>query len=153
MAHSSNLPCNGDGICMICKKKSAEDETITCKTCVTPWHITCLSTPPQTLADTVQWECPDCSVIADPNLIDKPAAGSESSRNLIVAIRAIESDQSLTVQEKAKRRQQLMNGGPKNFSNFSGFNLEKFEFSLDSFLWIQPRENSNFSGFILTDFN
>ncbi|KAI8006234.1 hypothetical protein LOK49_LG07G00550 [Camellia lanceoleosa] len=25
MAHSSNLPCDGDGICMICKKKSAED--------------------------------------------------------------------------------------------------------------------------------
>ncbi|CAL5396538.1 unnamed protein product [Camellia sinensis] len=29
MAYSSNLPCDGDGICMICKKKSAEDETIT----------------------------------------------------------------------------------------------------------------------------
>ncbi|CAL5420994.1 unnamed protein product [Camellia sinensis] len=114
MAHSSNLPCDGDGICMICKKKSADDETITCKTCVTPWHATCLSTPPQTLADTVQWECPDCSVIADPNLIDKPAAGSESSGDLIAAIRAIESDQSLTVQEKAKRRQQLMSGGPNS---------------------------------------
>ncbi|GMP46074.1 hypothetical protein CsSME_00014366 [Camellia sinensis var. sinensis] len=31
MAHSSNLPCDGDAICMICKKKSAEDKTITCK--------------------------------------------------------------------------------------------------------------------------
>ncbi|GMQ11205.1 hypothetical protein CsSME_00053932 [Camellia sinensis var. sinensis] len=51
MAYSSNLPCDGDGICMICKKKSAEDETITCKTCVTPWHVTYLSTPPQTLAE------------------------------------------------------------------------------------------------------
>ncbi|CAL5406409.1 unnamed protein product [Camellia sinensis] len=102
MAHSSNLPYDRDGICMIYKKKSAGDETITCKTCVTPWHVTCLSTPPQTLADTVQWECPDCSVIVDPNLIDKPAAGSESSGDLIAAIRAIESDQSLTMQEKAK---------------------------------------------------
>ncbi|CAL5440353.1 unnamed protein product [Camellia sinensis] len=26
-----DLPCDEDGICMICKKKSAEDETITCK--------------------------------------------------------------------------------------------------------------------------
>ncbi|KAI7988381.1 hypothetical protein LOK49_LG13G02329 [Camellia lanceoleosa] len=25
MAHSSNLPCDGNGICMICKKKSAKD--------------------------------------------------------------------------------------------------------------------------------
>ncbi|CAL5362507.1 unnamed protein product [Camellia sinensis] len=132
MTYFSNLPCDGDDICMICKK-SAEDETITCKTCVTPWHVTCLSTLPQTLADTVQWECPDCVVIADPNLIDKPAAGSESSGDLIAAIRAIESDQSLIVQGKAKRRQQLMSGGPKNFSNFSGFKLEKFEFSLGSF--------------------
>ncbi|GMP67030.1 hypothetical protein CsSME_00027155 [Camellia sinensis var. sinensis] len=130
MAHSSNLPCNRDDICMIYKKKSAEDETITCKTCVTPWHVTCLFTPPQTLANTIQWECPDCSVIADPNLIDKPAAGSESSGDLIAVIRAIEFDQSLTVQEKAKRRQQLMSGGPKNFS---GFNPEKIQISLGSF--------------------
>ncbi|KAI8008360.1 E3 ubiquitin-protein ligase ORTHRUS 2 [Camellia lanceoleosa] len=162
MAHSSNLPCNGDGICMICKKKSAEDETIIYKTYVTPWHVTCLFTPPQTLADTVQrsstgerilcdyifsassrisescfaeiakgadtvqWKCLDCSVIADPNLIDKPVAGFESSGDLIAAIRAIESDQSLTVQEKAKQKQQLISGGPKNFSNFSRFILTDF---------------------------
>ncbi|CAA7032942.1 unnamed protein product [Microthlaspi erraticum] len=27
-------------------------------TCTTPWHASCLSSPPATLASTLQWECP-----------------------------------------------------------------------------------------------
>ncbi|KAJ9549445.1 hypothetical protein OSB04_021988 [Centaurea solstitialis] len=62
MAHdSSDLPCDGDGHCMICKIKPPEEETLTCKTCVTPWHLNCLSSRPETLARVAQWECPDCS--------------------------------------------------------------------------------------------
>lgn len=101
---------------MICKQKPKEDETLTCKTCITPWHINCLSIRPETLVAAVQWECPDCSFVADPT---PPAAGvvnlvavgeSEKSGDLIASIRAIESDQSLTDQEKAKKRQELLSG-------------------------------------------
>ncbi|CAK9178800.1 unnamed protein product [Ilex paraguariensis] len=112
MAHDSGLPCDGDGICMVCKKKPSDDETLACKTCATPWHVNCLSVRFKTLADAVHWECPDCSFVND----DHPppsiaSAGSESAADLISAIRAIESNPSLTEQEKAKRRQELLSGG------------------------------------------
>nr|XP_043606568.1 E3 ubiquitin-protein ligase ORTHRUS 2-like [Erigeron canadensis] len=111
MAHDSDLPCDGEGRCMICKINPPEEEKITCKTCVTPWHVTCLSVRPQTLADAAQWECPDCSNLissdAPPSTI---ASGSAPSDALVAAIRAIESDASLSDQEKAKKRQQLLSG-------------------------------------------
>uniref|UniRef100_A0A251RRK0 RING-type E3 ubiquitin transferase n=1 Tax=Helianthus annuus TaxID=4232 RepID=A0A251RRK0_HELAN len=107
-----DLPCDGDGRCMICKINPPEEEKITCKTCVTPWHLDCLSARPQTLADAAQWECPDCSSLvsshAPPSAV---ASGSEPSDSLIAAIRAIESDASLSDLEKAKRRQKLLSGG------------------------------------------
>ncbi|KAL0385268.1 UNVERIFIED_CONTAM: E3 ubiquitin-protein ligase ORTHRUS 2 [Sesamum radiatum] len=106
MAHVSELPCDGDGVCMVCKNKAAEGETLTCKTCVTPWHVACLKAPPKTLTDAAQWDCPDCS---DPSgAVVKPAV---SGGGLVEKIRAIESDASLTDREKAKRRQELMSGG------------------------------------------
>ncbi|KAI3681534.1 hypothetical protein L6452_36333 [Arctium lappa] len=112
MAHDSDLPCDGDGCCMICKIKPPVEETLNCKTCVTSWHLNCLSARPQTLADVAQWECPDCS-----NLVSSHAppstvtSGSEPSDTLVAAIRAIESDASLLDKEKAKRRQQLLSAG------------------------------------------
>ncbi|KAG5228023.1 E3 ubiquitin-protein ligase ORTHRUS [Salix suchowensis] len=72
------LPCDGAGICMACKNKPPDEETLNCKTCATPWHATCLVSPPQELSDTLQWE--------------------------------IEDDKSLTEQEKAKKRQELLSG-------------------------------------------
>ncbi|XP_076956837.1 E3 ubiquitin-protein ligase ORTHRUS 2-like [Bidens hawaiensis] len=111
MATQSDLPCDGDNRCMICKLTPPPEETITCKTCVTPWHVNCLSSRPQTLADAAQWDCPDCSNLvsshAPPSAV---AAGSEPSDALVAAIRAIEADASLSDQEKAKRRQQLLSG-------------------------------------------
>ncbi|KAI3467813.1 hypothetical protein Pfo_024476 [Paulownia fortunei] len=106
MAHVRDLPCDGDGVCMVCKHKAAEGETLTCKTCATPWHVTCLTTPLKTLADAAQWDCPDCS---DPSgAVVKPAA---CGGGLVEKIRAIESDASLTDREKAKQRQELLSGG------------------------------------------
>ncbi|KAK9076232.1 hypothetical protein SSX86_004565 [Deinandra increscens subsp. villosa] len=76
-----------------------------------PWHLDCLSARPQTLADAAQWECPDCSNLLSSNAPPSTAAsGSEPSAALISAIRAIESDASLSDLEKAKRRQQLLSG-------------------------------------------
>ncbi|KAF8390741.1 hypothetical protein HHK36_025268 [Tetracentron sinense] len=119
MAHGSQLPCDGDGICMLCKQQPSDEETLTCKTCVTPWHVSCLSVRPETLASTLQWECPDCSMATNGNPV--PGNGksivsgeSDASDDLIAAVRAIESDRSLTEQEKAKKRQELMSRGARS---------------------------------------
>ncbi|GJY72535.1 E3 ubiquitin protein ligase ORTHRUS 2-like protein [Tanacetum coccineum] len=106
----ADLPCDGDGKCMICKATPPEEEKLTCKTCVTPWHTDCLTTSrPKTLADVAQWECPDCT---DLGVSHAPLtnAGSEKSDSLVSAIRAIENDVKLSDVEKAKKRQELLSG-------------------------------------------
>ncbi|KAM0936010.1 putative [histone H3]-lysine(4) N-trimethyltransferase chromatin regulator PHD family [Dioscorea sansibarensis] len=108
-----DLPCDGDGVCMRCRTKPPEAEVVHCQTCTTPWHVQCLSTPPETMAAVVDWLCPDCV----PS-VDVPGAGgagsvsapSAASSELVAAIRAIEGDASLTEAEKAKRRQKLLSG-------------------------------------------
>ncbi|GMJ06615.1 ORTHRUS 2, VARIANT IN METHYLATION 1 [Hibiscus trionum] len=108
MAHDSiQLPCDGDGACMRCKVTPPAEETLTCCTCATPWHVTCLASPPETLASTLQWHCPDCS--GDP-LPSAAASLDGSSGELFAAIRAIEADGSLTEKEKARKRQELVSG-------------------------------------------
>ncbi|KAL6176123.1 hypothetical protein ACLB2K_052759 [Fragaria x ananassa] len=108
MAHVSQLPCDGDGVCMLCKDKPSDEEKLSCKTCVTPWHAACLapSSRPETLASTAQWECPDCTSISG----DAPSIKSGESGDLIAKIQAIMADGSLTEEEKAKNRQELMSG-------------------------------------------
>ncbi|RZC59487.1 hypothetical protein C5167_006790 [Papaver somniferum] len=121
MAHNSQLPCDGDGICMKCKQKpSGEEETLACKTCITPWHVNCLTSPPQTLTSTLQWECPDCDAENHKLPFSSPAAPPVESGNLIAAIREIESNQLLTDQEKAKKRQELLSRGGKSGSDLDG---------------------------------
>ncbi|KAB5573267.1 hypothetical protein DKX38_000461 [Salix brachista] len=104
------LPCDGAGICMACKNKPPNEETLNCKTCATPWHATCLVSPPQELSDTLQWECPDCSMINQPSTSAFSSGRSEEAGDLIASIRRIEDDKSLTEQEKAKKRQELLSG-------------------------------------------
>ncbi|KAJ0969268.1 hypothetical protein J5N97_022145 [Dioscorea zingiberensis] len=107
-----DLPCDSDGVCMVCKKFAVEAEIILCRTCATPWHAPCLSRPPDPpLSD---WLCPDCS--ASPLGVSSTAAVAgrpigESGGGLVASIRAIEADGSLTEQEKARRRQELVGGG------------------------------------------
>ncbi|KAK8599989.1 hypothetical protein V6N13_060210 [Hibiscus sabdariffa] len=108
MAHASiQLPCGGDGACMRCKVIPLVEETLTCSTCATPWHVACLASKPETLASTLQWHCPDCSGDA---LLSAAAAVDGSSSELFAAIKAIEADQSLTEKEKARKRQELLGG-------------------------------------------
>ncbi|CAK7336040.1 unnamed protein product [Dovyalis caffra] len=104
------LPCDGAGICMVCKNKPPSEETLTCKTCVTPWHATCLVSPPQALSDTLQWECPDCSMITPPSTSAVASGRSEEAGDLIASIRKIQEDKSLTEQQKANKRQELLSG-------------------------------------------
>ncbi|KDP37905.1 hypothetical protein JCGZ_05344 [Jatropha curcas] len=105
MAHDIQLPCDGDDVCMKCKAKPPAEETLTCSTCITPWHVACLSSPPETLASTLQWECPDCSGEA---IVTTAVVGS--GNELVAAIKEIEADAKLTEKEKARKRQELMSG-------------------------------------------
>ncbi|KAL3655907.1 E3 ubiquitin-protein ligase ORTHRUS 2 [Castilleja foliolosa] len=107
MAHVSELPCDGDGVCMVCKRKALEGETLACKTCATPWHAICLASPLETLADAAHWNCPDCSDLSGAGAVAQTAV---SGGGLVEKIRAIESDASLTDQEKALKRQELLSG-------------------------------------------
>ncbi|GAB4860345.1 E3 ubiquitin-protein ligase ORTHRUS 2 [Ancistrocladus abbreviatus] len=113
------LPCDADGNCMLCGKNPLEAEKLFCKTCVTPWHVECLAVPPQSLASTVQWECPDCSELAvDCGVVfldveaksTAPPLFSGAAGKLVAEIRAIEVDESLTEEEKARKRQLLLSG-------------------------------------------
>lgn len=100
-----DLPCDGDGVCMVCRVASPpEVDLLTCSTCTTPWHSPCLSKPPA-LADAASWSCPDCS--PDSAAV---AAPSGPANTLVAAIRAIEADHTLSDQEKARRRQALLTG-------------------------------------------
>ncbi|RDX75256.1 E3 ubiquitin-protein ligase ORTHRUS 2, partial [Mucuna pruriens] len=99
----AQLPCDSDGVCMVCKQKPSPSETLACRTCATPWHLSCLPSPPLSLSDT-HWDCPDCCADSFHHHPVAPAA------DLLSAIRAIQSDASLTDQEKAKKRQELVGG-------------------------------------------
>lgn len=100
------LPCDGDGNCMVCKNKPTTDQIINCKTCITPWHLACLSGTLEASPD--GWDCPDCSQV-DPAPVSIETGTVRSE--LIASIRAIENDSSLTDQDKAVRRQQLLSSG------------------------------------------
>lgn len=56
---SQLLPCDSNGDCMVCGEMTLEEDTLTCNTCATPWHIPCLGTALP--ADASYWDCPDCS--------------------------------------------------------------------------------------------
>ncbi|RLN01204.1 E3 ubiquitin-protein ligase ORTHRUS 2-like [Panicum miliaceum] len=101
-----DLPCDGDGVCMVCRAAAPpEVDLLRCSTCATPWHSPCLSEVPA-LSDAATWSCPDCSGAAAAAPAAAPAAGGE----LVAAIRAIEADATLSDQEKARRRQELLAG-------------------------------------------
>ncbi|XP_057519006.1 E3 ubiquitin-protein ligase ORTHRUS 2-like [Amaranthus tricolor] len=104
------LPCDGDGNCMLCKKKPSEVEKVLCKTCVTPWHVECLASPPESMASVDQWECPDCFSVEDVGKSVVPATVTGVGSELVAKIKAIEADASLSETEKARKRQELLSG-------------------------------------------
>ncbi|KAM5549734.1 E3 ubiquitin-protein ligase ORTHRUS 2 [Rosa sericea] len=100
----TGLPCNSDGLCMVCNQKPSPEDLLSCTTCASPWHLTCLSVRPETSADALVWQCPDST---SPTA-SVGARGAGSSGDLVAAIRALETDESLSEAEKAKKRQELM---------------------------------------------
>ncbi|CAH2046448.1 unnamed protein product [Thlaspi arvense] len=121
----AQLPCDGgNGNCSLCKSIPLPEESLTCSLCGTPWHVPCLSSPPESLASTLQWHCPDCTGEIDPLPVSgEPDGGSE----LLASIRAIEADDSLTDADKAKKRQELLGGkadGDEDEKKSSGLNVD-----------------------------
>lgn len=112
MATAADLPCDGDGVCMLCKAKPEESESLICNLCATPWHVPCLSKPPETMASAATWECPDCSDYAITSTVNV-VAPSGISADLVASIRAIEVDEILSDKEKARKRQNLLCGNMK----------------------------------------
>ncbi|RRT54966.1 hypothetical protein B296_00022720 [Ensete ventricosum] len=106
-----DLPCDGDGICMVCKAAPPEAEMVHCCTCASPWHAQCLSKPPESMAVVARWQCPDCDAPEEGFASAPAAAPSGGHAELIAGIRAIEADGLLTEAEKARRRQALLGGG------------------------------------------
>jgi len=102
---AADFPCDDAGMCMVCGVDvESEVDLLRCSTCATPWHSPCLSNPPA-LSEAATWSCPDCS--RDPAAARvAPAAGGE----LVAAIREIEADTTLSDEEKARRRQNLLAG-------------------------------------------
>ncbi|ESQ46164.1 hypothetical protein EUTSA_v10000657mg [Eutrema salsugineum] len=103
------VPCDADGSCMRCKSLIPPEECLNCSMCATPWHVACLRSPPETLALTQSWECPDCCGVMDLVPVSGLKPDGEGS-SLVAAIRAIQADESLTEAQKAKKRQQLLSG-------------------------------------------
>ncbi|PPR86035.1 hypothetical protein GOBAR_AA34656 [Gossypium barbadense] len=68
------------------------EETLTCSMCATPWHVACL-------------HYSDCFSDPLPSFL-VPVDGSSSE--ILVVIKAIEVDESLTEKEKAEKRQELL---------------------------------------------
>ncbi|CAM0885462.1 unnamed protein product [Alopecurus aequalis] len=124
-----DLPCDGDGVCMVCRAAAPpEVELLLCTTCATPWHSPCLSTPPA-LADAAAWSCPDCSGDAD-SAAPAPtatAAGAGGGGDLLAAIRRIEADASLSDQDKARARQELLGGKAHKAADDDGEDGEEEE--------------------------
>ena len=116
MAHHSQLPCDRHGrVCMSCRATPSDEEKLSCKTCLTTWHLHCLSLRPQTFDSIRDWNCPDCShLVIDvppPPAVKSVVAGADdTSCDLVAAIRAIEEDESLTEREKARKRQAIVGG-------------------------------------------
>lgn len=109
----ADLPCDADGMCMVCKIVPPDADVLMCGSCVSPWHMRCLN-PPMESVPLGDWECPDCClppVSSVHSVDDKPAVVPPVEDNLVSKIRAIQADLSLTEDEKARRRQELLSKG------------------------------------------
>eukprot|EP01018_Ginkgo_biloba_P017439 Gb_06456 [translate_table: standard] len=106
------LPCDGDGVCMLCKRIPSESDIIVCSTCSTPWHTHCLN-PPITALPTSEWFCPDCSLptLDHEEPTTKLSSISTPNNDLLSSIRTIQSNPNLSEEEKARKRQELMTKG------------------------------------------
>ncbi|KAJ7544845.1 hypothetical protein O6H91_09G095800 [Diphasiastrum complanatum] len=118
----ADLPCDVDGVCMVCKVKPPDANVLLCGSCSSPWHMQCLN-PPLLLVPLGDWDCPDCSLPAMPTMpatIASPSKGAlqqTAVADMVGKIRAIQADESLSEAEKARKRQELMSQGSGSEKN------------------------------------
>ncbi|CAM6093487.1 unnamed protein product [Calypogeia fissa] len=112
-----DLPCDADGMCMVCKEVPLDDCVLLCCSCSSPWHMQCLN-PPLKSVPVGDWSCPDCNMFSAPPISSSNAAANASAavssstsipgNDITSKILAITADTSLTDEEKARKRQELM---------------------------------------------
>jgi E3 ubiquitin-protein ligase UHRF1 len=118
----ADLPCDGDGVCMVCKTVPPDSDVLLCNGCVSPWHMQCLN-PPLTAPPAGDWFCPDCSLSTTDNQSEPVVVNKSSGApgdDLISQIRAIQADPKLSEDEKARKRQELMASGSSKQQESSG---------------------------------
>lgn len=118
----ADLPCDGDGVCMVCKTVPPDSDVLLCNGCVSPWHMQCLN-PPLTAPPAGDWFCPDCSFSTADNQSEPVVVNKSSGApgdDLISQIRAIQADPKLSEDEKARKRQELMASGSSKQQESSG---------------------------------
>eukprot|EP00249_Psilotum_nudum_P024227 c29126_g1_i1 orf=621-3185(-) len=107
----AELPCDLDGVCMMCKKTPFDSDVLLCNGCSSPWHMACLNPPMQTVP-LCDWFCPDCNLVT-PTEQDRPQKStvSELGSDILTEIRAIQADPNLTDEQKARKCQDIMGKG------------------------------------------
>uniref|UniRef100_A0A0D6R549 RING-type E3 ubiquitin transferase n=1 Tax=Araucaria cunninghamii TaxID=56994 RepID=A0A0D6R549_ARACU len=104
------MPCDIEGVCMMCKKVPPDSDVLLCNGCVSPWHMQCLR-PPLMEVPTGDWVCPDCLLPSEDVTAVRSASASAGDENdLLSRIRAIQADETLTDEQKAQKRQELISG-------------------------------------------
>ncbi|XVF54792.1 hypothetical protein PTKIN_Ptkin05aG0210100 [Pterospermum kingtungense] len=114
-------PDDGDdnNLCSLCKTKTNNGkELMPCVLCEAPWHMTCLLSMREHFSYTDSFRgCPECpnriNLIPSDNDDDAAATSSSPGESTMVAkVLAIQADESLTEEEKARKRQELLSQGP-----------------------------------------
>lgn len=117
----AELPCDADGMCMVCKATPSDAEVLLCNSCCSPWHMSCLN-PPMPCVPAGDWFCPDCEPSSQAAAAAAEGAASTNTNgaaalgdDVVSRIRAIRADPNLSEQEKARKCQDVMtntaNGG------------------------------------------
>ncbi|XVF08591.1 hypothetical protein REPUB_Repub07fG0016300 [Reevesia pubescens] len=122
-------PGHDDELCMLCQNRPKPGEDlIPCSICQAPWHLPCLISSRESHSISHDYlGCPECDnrinqddTPADDNNTAGAAPSSSSSsfppstdNTMVAKILAIQADQSLTEEEKARKRQELMSGNLK----------------------------------------
>lgn len=110
-------------LCMLCKASSNPGEDIIlCVVCQAPWHQSCLiSSRESHFISDDYLGCPECEnringddldTLTPTNNAAAASSFSAADNSMVAKILAIQADKSLTEEEKARKRQELLSGRP-----------------------------------------
>ncbi|PPD92957.1 hypothetical protein GOBAR_DD10093 [Gossypium barbadense] len=110
-------------LCMLCKASSNPGEDIIlCIVCQAPWHQSCLiSSRESHFISDDYLGCPECEnringddldTLTPTNNAVAASSFSAADNSMVAKILAIQADKSLTEEEKARKRQELLSGRP-----------------------------------------